>query len=84
MYTKYRKDRQRGAEKKVLQEDLNFIQVVSIVTSRMGCTIDTVDTKGRSVSITCPGGKEQEMGCAMAIGEIIEGKRDPNGIWALC
>lgn len=68
----------------MLQEDLNFIQVVSIVTSGMGCTIDSIDSDGRAVSITCPGGKEQEMECAMAIGEIIEGKRDSKSVWALC
>jgi hypothetical protein len=68
----------------MLSEDLNFVQVVSIVTSGMGCTIDTIDIEGRSVSITCPGGREQEMECAMAIGEIIEDKRDSKGVWALC
>jgi len=67
----------------MLQEDLNFLQVVSIVTSRLGCTIDSVDIDGRCVSITCPGGKEQESKCAMAIGDIIEGKRDSANIWAL-
>jgi hypothetical protein len=50
----------------------------------MGCTIDSIDIKGRTVSITCPGGKKQEMECAMAIGEIIDAKHNPNGIWALC
>jgi hypothetical protein len=68
----------------VLQEDLNFIQVVSIVTSGMGCTIDSIDIERRTVSITCPGGKKQELECAMAIGEIIEGERDPKVVWALC
>ena len=68
----------------MLSEDLNFVQVVSIVTSGMGCTIDSIDIEGRSVSITCPGGREQEMECAMAIGEIIEDKRDSKGVWALC
>ncbi len=58
----------------MLQEGLNFIQVVSIVTSGMGCTIDSIDIEGRSVSTTRPGGKEQKMEYAMAIGEIIEGK----------
>ncbi len=68
----------------MLQEELNFIQVVSIVTSGMGCTIDSIDIEGRAISIICPGGNEQEMECAMAIGEIIEGKRDSRGVWALC
>ncbi len=68
----------------MLQEELNFIQVVSIVTSGMGCTIDSIDIEGRSISIICPDGKEQEMECAMAIGEIIEGKCDSKGVWALC
>ena len=68
----------------MLQEELNFVQVVSIVTSGMGCTIDSIDVEGRSVSITCPGGREHEMECAMAIGEIIEGKRDSKGVWSLC
>ena len=68
----------------MLQEELNFVQVVSVVTSRMGCTIDSIDVEGRTISITCPGGKEQEMECAMAIGEIIEGKSDSQGVWAVC
>ncbi len=67
----------------MVQEDLHFLQVVSIVTSRFGCTIDSVDIEGRCVSITCPGGKEQEMECATAIGDVIEGKRDSANIWAL-
>jgi len=87
MLDNVRNGQQRWAEgrrKKVLQEDLNFIQVVSIVTSGMGCTIDSIDIKGRAVSITCPGGKKQEIECAMAIAEIIEGKLGPKGVWALC
>jgi hypothetical protein len=70
-------------EKKMLQEDLNFLQVVSIVTSRFGCTIDSIDVEGRTVSITCPGGKEEEVECATAIGDIIEGKSQHTTIWAL-
>jgi hypothetical protein len=35
----------------MVQEDLNFLQVVSIVTSRFGCTIDSIDLEGRTVSI---------------------------------
>jgi len=49
----------------------------------MGCTIDSVDIEGRTVSITCPGGKEQEIECAMAIGEIMEGNGDSDSIWAV-
>ena len=67
----------------MLQKDLLFLQVVSIVTSRFKCTIDSIDTEGRTVSITCPGGKEEEIECAMAIGDIIEGKRDLKSMWAL-
>ena len=67
----------------MLQEDLSFMQIVSVVTSRFGCTIDSVDTEGRTLSITCPGGKEQEIECAMAIGEVVEGKRDIKSIWAV-
>lgn len=82
-----RNGQQRWAErrrKKMLQqEDLNFIQVVSIVTSGMGCKIDSIDIKRRSISITCPGGKKQEIECAMAIGEIIDSKLDPRVVWAL-
>ena len=62
----------------MVQEDLHFIQVVSIVTSRFGCTIDSVDIEGRCVSITCPGGKDQEMECATAIGDIIPEKPEEN------
>jgi hypothetical protein len=67
----------------MVQEDLNFLQVVSIVTSRFGCTIDSIDLEGRTVSITCPGGTEQEIECAKAIGNIIEEKSEPTSIWAL-
>ena len=68
----------------MLKQDLNFVQVVSIVTSGMGCKMDSIDIKGRSVSITCPGGREQEIECAIAIGEIIEGKRDSKSLWSMC
>ena len=67
----------------MVQKDLIFLQVVSIVTSRFKCSIDGIDTEGRTVSITCPGGKEEEIECAMAIGDILEGKSDPKSIWAL-
>jgi hypothetical protein len=68
----------------MLQEDLNFLQIVSIVTSRFGCTIDSIDTQSRTVSITCPGGNKQEIECVMAIEDIIEGKPDSASAWALC
>ena len=67
----------------MVQKDLVFLQVVSIVTSRYQCTIDGIDTEGRTVSISCPGGKEEEIECAMAIGDILEGKSDPKSMWAL-
>ncbi len=67
----------------MLQEDLNFLQIVSIVTSRVGCTINDIDIEGRTACITCPGGKEHELECATAIGEIIEAKPDPNSMWAM-
>jgi hypothetical protein len=69
--------------KKVSKEELNFLQVVSLVTSRMGCTIDNVDIDGRNISITCPRGREQEMEVAMAIGDIMGEKPDAQGMWAL-
>ena len=68
-------------KKGMLKQDLNFLQIVSIVTSRLGCTIDSIDVEGRTVSIACPGGKEQETDCAAAIGEIIEGTLDPEDQW---
>jgi hypothetical protein len=43
--------------------------------------MDTIDVEARTVSITCPGGKEQETDCASAIGEIIEGTLDPEDPW---
>lgn len=55
----------------MLQEDQDFLQIVSIVTSQLGCTIESVD--GRTISINCPGGKDQEIKCAQAIEEVIEG-----------
>jgi len=36
----------------MLQEDQDFLQIVSIVTSQLGCTIESVD--GRTISINCP------------------------------
>jgi hypothetical protein len=68
-------------KKSMLKQDLNFLQIVSMVTSRLGCTIDSIDVEARTVSVTCPGGKEQETDCAIAIGEIIEGTLDPGDPW---
>ncbi len=68
-------------KKSMLKQDLNFLQIVSIVTSRLGCTMDSIDVEARTVSITCPGGKEQETDCAAALGEIIEGTLDPECPW---
>jgi len=68
-------------KKSMLKQDLNFLQIVSMVTSRLGCTIDSIDVEARTVSVTCPGGKEQETDCAIAIGEIIEGTLDPEDPW---
>ena len=66
------------------EDELNFLQVVSLVTSRMGCTIDSVDMDGRNISIYCPKGKQQEIECAAAIGNIMEDKLDPHAMWARC
>ncbi|MDY6989209.1 MAG: hypothetical protein SWQ30_14255 [Thermodesulfobacteriota bacterium] len=66
------------------EDELNFLQVVSLVTSRMGCTIDSVDMDGRNISICCPKGKQQEIECAAAIGNIMEDKLDPHAMWARC
>ena len=66
------------------KEEFNFLQVVSLVTSRMGCTIDSVDIDGRNISIHCPKGKEQEIECATAIGNIMRDKPDSYGMWPLC
>ena len=68
-------------KKSMLKQDLNFLQIVSIVTSRLGCTMDTIDVEARTVSITCPGGKEEETVCAAALGEIMEGTLDPEDPW---
>jgi hypothetical protein len=67
----------------MFQEDLNFLQVVSIVTSRLGCSIDSIDIEGRTALITCPGGTDQEMECASAIEQIMERRPNATGIWAL-
>jgi hypothetical protein len=66
------------------KEELSFLQVVSLVTSNMGCTIDNLDIDGRNITIYCPKGKRQEIECAIAIGNIMEGKPDARGLWALC
>jgi hypothetical protein len=67
----------------MLQGDLNFIQVVSLVVSRCGCAIEEIDLETRTMSITCPGGKEQEIECATAIGKIMEGTLDPEDLRSL-
>ena len=67
----------------MLKQDLNLLQIVSIVTSRLGCTIDSIDVEARTVWITCPGGKEREIDCAAAVGEILEGTLAPEDLWAL-
>ena len=63
------------------EEELNFLQVVSVVTSRMGCIIDRVDIDGRNISIYCPKGKRQELECASAIGNIMEQELNSHGMW---
>ena len=67
----------------MLQEDLNFLQVVSVVTSRLGCSIDSIDIEGRTAFITCPGGTDQEMECATGIEQIMFRRPNATGIWAL-
>ncbi len=67
----------------MLKEDLHFLQVVSIVASRMGCTIDSVDADGRTVSITCPLGKQQEIECAAAIQDIMGDRVEAENLRAL-
>ena len=57
----------------MVQEELDFLQIVSVVTSQIGCTMESVD--GKTIAINCPGGKDQELKCAKAIETIIEEKR---------
>jgi hypothetical protein len=64
------------------EDELNFLQVVSMVTSRMGCTIDSIDIDGRNISIYCPLGRQQEIECAVAIGNIMDNRVDSHGMWA--
>jgi len=66
------------------KDELHFLQVVSLVTSQMGCTIKSVDIDGRNISIYCPKGKQQEIECATAIGNIMDDKLDSHGMWARC
>jgi hypothetical protein len=77
-------NRARQGVKEMSKEELSFLQVVSLVTSNMGCTIDNLDIDGRNITIYCPKGKQQEIECAIAIGTIMEGKPDARGLWALC
>ena len=65
------------------QEDLNFLQVVSVVSSRFNAVIDEIDLENRQVSITCPGGKMQELGCAVMMGEILN-QNNPGENFYLC
>ncbi|MFH1077323.1 MAG: hypothetical protein V1753_10930 [Pseudomonadota bacterium] len=53
-------------------EDMEFLQIVSVVTAQLGCTIENID--GTTISINCPGGREQEARCAMAIEEIMDNR----------
>ena len=68
----------------MLKEDFSFLQVVSVVTSGLGCSIDSIDINGRRVSITCPGGKRQERQCAEAIGDILQENPQSKGMWPVC
>jgi hypothetical protein len=67
----------------MFREELSFLQVVSLVTSRMGCTIDKIDIDGKNISITCPRGRQQEMEVAVAIGKIMGEKANAQTMWAL-
>ena len=67
----------------MIQQDLDFVQILSIVSSRFGCTIDDIDFENRSVAISCTSGKDQEIECAMALGDILQSQSDSTrGVWA--
>ena len=71
---KIRLSEERRWKLMVQEEDVNFLNICSMVASRFGATINAVDTETRTVDISCPGGKAQEAEFAIAVGEIIEGK----------
>jgi hypothetical protein len=52
-------------------KSIEFIQLVSLVASQMGCMVEMVD--GTTININCPGGKQQEVLCAQAIEEATDG-----------
>ncbi|MDY6952933.1 MAG: hypothetical protein SWE60_15595, partial [Thermodesulfobacteriota bacterium] len=54
-------------------EEIEFLNIVSMVAARYDCAIDKIDPETRTVSLTCFGGKRQEVRCALAISEIVEG-----------
>lgn len=53
------------------RKELNLIEAVSIICAQQGCTLESID--GRTINIHCPGGKEQEIKCANAVQQFMEG-----------
>jgi len=55
------------------KEEIEFLNIVSMVAAQHDCAIHKIDPETRTVSLTCFGGKTQETKCAIAISEIVEG-----------
>ena len=58
------------------QEEIEFLNIVSIVAAQHDCTVDKIDLETRTISLTCVGGKAQEIKCAVAIGDIVNGSQN--------
>ncbi len=55
------------------QNEIQFLNIVSMVASQYDCTIDEIDLETRTVHLTCAGGKTQEIKCAVALSDILDG-----------
>ena len=73
-------DQERGLDQKdyrgvieMSKEEMDFINIVSMVAAVYDCTIEDIDFDTRTVSLSCAGGKAQEVECAIAIGDIVNG-----------
>ena len=73
-------DQERGLDQKdyrgvieMSKEEMDFINIVSMVAAVYDCTIEDIDFDTRTVSLSCAGGKSQELECAIAIDDIVNG-----------
>jgi hypothetical protein len=58
------------------QNEIEFLNIVSMVAAQYNCTIDDIDLDTRTIHLTCMGGKSQEIECAIAISDIFDGRQE--------